>query len=104
MSEPSFLKKLLRRVVQPVDKQRSAARQARNFITLFHALLSERGEVSGAALASEALAAYAALPENALAPFLNLLADEFSPAPAEIATAAANYELDHSAANLIALQ
>ena len=104
MSEPSFLKKLLRRVVQPVDKQRSAARQARNVITLFHALLSERGEVSGAALASEALAAYAALPENALAPFLNLLADEFSPAPAEIATAAANYELDHSAANLIALQ
>jgi malonyl-CoA decarboxylase len=101
---PSFLKQLLRHVVPPTDDARSAERQARKAVAVCHALLSERGEVSGAALAREALAAYGALPANALKPFIDLLAAEFSPAPAAIASATAAYARDASPRNLIALQ
>ena len=54
----SFFKRLLRSVAAPVDSARSAERRAREAIALCHALLSQRGEVSGAALARDALAAY----------------------------------------------
>jgi len=104
LNAPSLLKKLLRRVVPPIDSQRSAQRKAHNVIALCHALLSERGEVSGTALAREALAAYEELPANAFKPFINLLADEFSPAPADIAAAFKAYQDNPSALNLIALQ
>jgi malonyl-CoA decarboxylase len=101
---PSFLRKLLRRVVPATGDARAAERHARKAVALCHALLSERGEVSGAALAREALAAYDALPANAFKPFIDLLAAEFSPAPAPIASAAAAYARDASPRNLIALQ
>ena len=101
MQTPSFLKQLLRHVVPPTDDARSAERQARKVVAVCRALLSERGEVSGAALAREALAAYDALPANALKPFIHLLAAEFSPAPAPIARAAAAYAQDASPQNLI---
>ena len=104
MNTPSFLKQLLRVVVPPADDARHAERQARKAVAVCHALLSERGEVSGAALAREALAAYDALPANAFKPFIDLLAAEFSPAPAAIAGAAAAYARDATARNLIALQ
>jgi malonyl-CoA decarboxylase len=104
LSAPSFIRNLLRQVVPPVDSGRSAARKARGVINLCHTLLSERGEVSGAALARDALAAYNALPANALAPFIDLLAEEFSPDPASVAAAATAYQQDPSAPNLIALQ
>ena len=104
MNAPSFLKRLLRKVVPPKDSTRAAERKARALIALCRALLSERGEVSGAALAREALAAYEALPANALKPFFNMLAADFSPDSAEIAHAAAVYRQDTSPQNLIALQ
>lgn len=104
MKAPSFLKQLLRGVVAPNDSTRTAERKAREVIALCRALLSERGEVSGAALARDALAAYEALPANGLKPFCNMLADEFSPNPAEIARMAAAYQQDPSPPNLIALQ
>lgn len=104
MNTPSFLKQLLRVVVPPADDARHAERQARKAVAVCHALLSERGEVSGAALAREALAAYDALPANAFKPFIDLLAAEFSPAPAAIAGAATAYARDATARNLIALQ
>ena len=104
MNAPAFLKKLLRHVVPPIDDVRSAERQARKVAAVCHALLSERGEVSGAALAREALVAYDALPANAFKAFIDLLAAEFSPAPAAIASAAAAYARDASPQNLVELQ
>ena len=104
MNTGSFFKRLLRKVAAPVDSARSAERRAREAIALCHALLSERGEVSGAALARDALATYDALPSNAFQPFINFLAKEFSPAPMTIAAAAAAYALDPSPKNLITLQ
>jgi malonyl-CoA decarboxylase len=101
---PTFLKELLRHVVPPTDDVRAAERQARKAVALCRALLSERGEVSGAALAREALAAYDALPANAFNPFIDLLAADFSPAPALIAGAAAAYMKEATPHNLIALQ
>ena len=85
MNTPAFLQRLLRRVVPPMDSGRSAERKAHNAIELCKALLSERGEVSGAALARDALDAYDALPADALTFYIDLLASEFSPDPAHIA-------------------
>jgi malonyl-CoA decarboxylase len=104
MNTRTFLKKLLRSVAAPVDSARSAERKAREAVAFCRALLSERGEVSGAALARDALAAYDALPANAFKPYIGMLATDFSPAPATIATAAAAYAQDASPQNLIALQ
>ena len=104
MNAPAFLKKLLRHVVPPTDDARAAERQARKVVAVCQALLSERGEVSGAALAREALTAYDALPANAFKPFIDQLAGEFSPASAAIALAAAAYMNDASPRNLIELQ
>ncbi len=104
MTAQSFLKRLLRSVAAPVDSARSAERKAREAVSLCHALLSERGEVSGAALARDALAAYDALPANAFQPYINFLAKDFSPAPMTIAAAAAAYAIDSSPHNLVALQ
>ena len=88
MTTGSFFKRMLRTVAAPVDSARMAERRAREVIELCRALLSERGEVSGAALARETLAAYDALPANAFEPFVTLLAKEFSPSPGPIAAAA----------------
>lgn len=104
MTTGSFFKRMLRTVAAPVDSARMAERRAREVIELCRALLSERGEVSGAALARETLAAYDALPANAFEPFVTLLAKEFSPSPVSIAAAAAAYALESSPSNLVTLQ
>ena len=104
MNTRIFLKNLLRRAIAPVDSERSAERKAREAVAMCSALLSERGEVSGAALARDALAAYDALPANAFKPFINLLAADFSPIPAGISVAAAIYAQNPTPQNLIALQ
>jgi len=84
--EASFLKRLVRSVVHPSERIR-AARRARHAIELCHALLSERGEVSGAALAREALTAFRELSDAARAAYFDLLVSEFSPDPRRIAAA-----------------
>ncbi len=104
MNTRLFFKRLLRSVAAPVDSARSAERKAREAIALCHALLSERGEVSGSALARDALAAYDALPANAFQPYISLLAKDFSPSPMAIAAAAAAYASDPSPHNLVKLQ
>ncbi len=104
MSTSSFLSQLLRRVIPPIDSDRSAERKARSAVELCHALLSARGEVSGAALARETLGAYEALPQNGFKPFVDLLCTDFSPEPARITTAFDAYREDPSPAHLIALQ
>jgi len=89
---------------RPGDPPRAAVRDARRAIWLCHALLSERGDVSGARLAREALAAYQRLEGPAAGVFFDLLAKEFSPDPHEVAHAADVYQQDPSQSNLIQLQ
>jgi len=83
---------------------RSALHSARSTAALCHALISERGEVSGAILAKEALAAYQGLEGAALAAFFDLLAEEFSPDPVEVGRCADAYRKDPSQTNLVRLQ
>ena len=66
--------------------------------------MSERGEVSGARIAREALAAYQALDEKALAIYFDFLVKEFSPDPEEVGRVADAYRDEPSQANLVRLQ
>ena len=90
MNTPSFIKRLIRSVASP-NEQARAKRQATHAIELCRALLSERGEISGAALAREALAAYNGLIDAALPVFFDLLASAFSPDPQELDRACEDY-------------
>src|SRR2546421_1765288 len=78
--------------------------QARHAIALCHALLSERGEVSGLRLASEVLSAYRSLDAPTLDAFFDLLVKEFSPEPEAVSRAIETYRQDPSEANLVRLR
>ncbi len=101
MESPAFIKRLFGKVAISGSK---ADRHTRKTVALCHALLSERGEASGAALAREALAAYRQLSGPALAAFFDVLAQEFSPNPQAVERAAEAYRQEASQANLIRLQ
>jgi len=101
MKPPAFIKRLF---TKPATAGSKPDRHTRKTIALCHALLSERGEASGAALAREALQAYRMLSGSALSAFFDVLAREFSPDPETVEEAAADYRLDPSQANLIRLQ
>ncbi len=79
-------------------------RQVRAAISLCEAVLSERGEVSGARLATEALTAYRALDDRGRDAFLGLLADSFLPHPDDVGLAADAYRSLPSPATLTRLQ
>lgn len=66
--------------------------------------LSERGEVSGARLATEVIQAYESLDGAARDALFDLLVTEFSPNPVELGRAADAYRADPSQANLVRLQ
>ena len=83
---------------------RTPTRAARKAILLFRNLLSERGEVSGTLLAAEALAAYQALDDSSRAGFFDLLVQDFSPNPEQIAKASDAFRADPSPDNLARLQ
>lgn len=83
---------------------RDSSRAAQNAISLCHALLSERGEVSGRHLASEILMAYQSFEAPATATFFNLLVKEFSPDPAEVGRAGDAYRKEPTPNNLGHLQ
>ena len=101
----SFFRRILGSIARrPGSLPRAAVRKARYAVSLCHSLMSERGEVSGARIAREALAAYQALDEKALAIFFDLLVKEFSPDPEGVGRVADAYRLDPSQANLIRLQ
>jgi malonyl-CoA decarboxylase len=106
MKRPTFLHRLFSAKTDPPGSARSrgAVRAARRAIELCHALMSERGEVSGARLAREALAAYQALDPAAIAVFFDLLVEEFSPDADLVGRYAQAYGDDPSQANLILLQ
>jgi malonyl-CoA decarboxylase len=99
MNAPSFFRRLVRSVVPPAEQRR-----ARRAIELCHALMSEGGEVSGAVIAREALAAYDALPNDARAAFFDSLAAEFSPDTAQLERAYNAYYAERTQDNLVVLQ
>ncbi len=88
-----------------IDRQlRGLARQPGRAVTdLCHALLSQRGEASGAALAREVLLAYNDLEPAGRIAFFQHLVDEFGPEPEAIASAAHAYQEEPSTNSLIAL-
>ena len=106
MKQPVFFRRLFgANADAPANAPtRGAVRDARRAISLCHALMSERGEVSGARLAHEALAAYQTLEGPAAAAFFDLLVDEFSPDPEAVERFADAYRREPSQANLILLQ
>ncbi|HET7159875.1 MAG TPA: malonyl-CoA decarboxylase N-terminal domain-containing protein, partial [Burkholderiales bacterium] len=102
MDTPSFLKRLVGSVI-PTEGRR-AHRRARQVIELFQSLLSQRGEVSGALIARDALSAYNALPKNARPAFYDSLAAEFTPNRTELDLAYRAYDAQPTQANLVRLQ
>jgi malonyl-CoA decarboxylase len=103
MNAPSFLKRLVRSVVNPAERRR-AGKRAQAAIELCHALISERGEVSGAVLARDALAAYNTLSHAAQPAFFDRLVSEFAPDRAELEAAYSAYHDEPTQENLIRLQ
>jgi len=100
-----LLRRILGSLTRPSTPDAAASdRAARSVIALCRALLSERGEVSGARLATEALAAYQSLDDAARDAFFARLAEEFDVNPDAIAAASDAYRANHSLANLMALQ
>jgi malonyl-CoA decarboxylase len=80
------------------------ADDARRAIEGCDVLLSERGEVSGARLANEALAAYQSLTGSSLDVFFDLLVSRFSPDPEVVRQSGEAYRKEPSYANLLELQ
>src|ERR1700678_411379 len=100
LPSPHFFERIFRPWRQSaVSKRPGTTRDAVHVITLCHALLSERGEVSGQRRATQALEAYQSLDSPALEIFFDRLAEEFSPDPSRVTTAAATYEVDPSQVN-----
>src|SRR5262245_15571906 len=79
-------------------------RSAQRTIATCHALVSERGEVSGARLASEALSSYLTLEAPAVDAFFDLLVEHFSPDPDIVLKAVDEYGREQSLASLMRLQ
>jgi malonyl-CoA decarboxylase len=96
MNATSFLRRLLGRT--------RGGHGTQALVSLCAALLGERGEVSGAALARQALAAWQALDEPAREEFFDALAQEFAPSPEAVGKAADAYRYDPTPQNLIHLQ
>jgi len=90
----------------PDDPRVRAAltRDVERTIELCRALLTARGEVSGARMAAEALGAYQRLNEEQVEWFFDRLVKAFSVDADAVRHAAAAYRLDASPANLLALQ
>ena len=99
---------MIRRLLHSVSQRagpgaKGADRNTRKTVTLCRALVSQRGEASGAALAREMLAAYNTLQGPSLEAFFDILANEFSPDPQEVGRAADAYRQEPSQANLVRL-
>ena len=96
---------MLRSFVHRIDSRSSnPIRDARSVIGICQSLQSARGEVSGAALATELFQAYESLDSAAREAFFDLLVTEFSPNPVEVGRAADMYRADPSQANFVRLQ
>src|SRR5580765_8776177 len=98
-------RRLLRRVWDSVRQPPSvaASRGADDLIALCDALLSERGEVSSARIASDAIAAYQQLTGQGRDAFFSKLVDQYAADPRDVNLAIGAYEAEPSAARLSAL-
>jgi malonyl-CoA decarboxylase len=96
----SILNRLVRTVVPPPNEAVRASRHARRAIDAWRELLSNRGAVSGAAVAREALHAYRDLPVSARSAFFDQLATAFAPDQAALRAACEAYMADSSPAHL----
>jgi len=98
MSAASFLRRLLG------GARRRSHQRTDHLADLCASLLGGRGEVSGAALAREAIAAYGELDEPGREAFFDLLAEEFAPSPEAVARAADAYRDSPGPNTLLRLQ
>jgi malonyl-CoA decarboxylase len=98
MNPTSFLRRLLG------GRQDGIDRDTRDLVALCEALLAERAEFAGAALARKALLAYQGLDERRREEFFEVLARAYSPSPQAVGAAADAYRSDPSPANLVRLQ
>ncbi|HEY8068280.1 MAG TPA: malonyl-CoA decarboxylase [Burkholderiales bacterium] len=98
MTAASFLRRLLGKMRPGVNHH------TQHLVSLCETLLGERGEVSGAVLARDALAVYRLLDERGREEFFNILASEFAPSPEAIGKAADAYRDDPTPENLVRLQ
>jgi malonyl-CoA decarboxylase len=83
---------------------RNGPRSIRRLVILCHTLLSERGGVAGAHIATEALAIYRLLDQPGRRAFFDILNQGFSPNPDDVSAAADAYRKDPSSDNLFHLQ
>jgi malonyl-CoA decarboxylase len=105
METPSFLRRLFDSISpRPDGLPRATARDSRRVAAICVALLSERGEISGARLAREAMEAYQSLDEPSRSAFFDILAEEFSPDPETVNRYADLYRREPTQLNLTHLQ
>jgi malonyl-CoA decarboxylase len=98
MNPTSFLRRLLGGRQDGIDLR------TRELVTLCDALLAERAEFAGAALARDALLAYQGLDERGREEFFDVLARAYSPSPEAVGAAADAYRADPSPEHLLRLQ
>lgn len=103
-SSRPLLDRLLRSLSGVVGTPRSHRATAGEVIALCRQLLSERGERSGARLATEVVDAYRSLDVAELGAFLDNLARDFAVDPAAVDRAAEAYKTARSSASLAHLQ
>ena len=100
-----FFRRILRSLTRPPAAGGDRVnRSALQVISLCHALLSERGEISGARLATEVLTGFQALDNDGQEAFFSLLADQLLPDPEHVSRASENYRVAPSPATLSGLQ
>jgi malonyl-CoA decarboxylase len=89
---------------RPLSASLQSPRDASRTIECCEALLSARGEVSGATLANEALAAYRSLSRVGLGVFFDFLVNQYSPDQKLVERCGEAYREEPSHANLIRLR
>jgi malonyl-CoA decarboxylase len=82
----------------------SGAKSVRKLVSICRTLVSERGEIAGGHLATEAVHLYESLDKPGQRAFFDTLIAEFSPNPEEVGRAADAYRREPSPAHLLQLQ
>lgn len=103
MGRISFFQDIMYNLFEPGVIAGSRQKTACNIRELCHALLSERGEVSGTKIAASILAGYASLGADGKLDFFQYLLNDFDVDPAAIGKHATMYSEDRSPAILSAL-
>jgi len=99
MSAVSFLRKLI-----GGGARAGVDRRTEELVSLCNAILAESGEYASTALARDALAAYQKLDERCREEFFGTLGRDYGPPVETVSRAAAAYQVEPSADNLLRLQ